>query len=226
MARKMYSLLVFTLTLTLGISTYMIAEKIFHTVVGWRLAQIVTKPSTNLVEPIVNETVVTKWMKSDERLRSEVYEAVLDSDGYDVDEIVVLDTTSDGWSFEDNSLTLPSALRADASTMESFLVNQLRPLSLRQSFEHRPDVHLVSEKQVDDITDSPDSSIARELRKIAPGVDRIVTLSNVGFNTDRTQALVYVTYYSSSLSSAGSFIVLDLVGDRWVVSNEAIMWVS
>jgi len=50
----------------------------------------------------------------------------------------------------------------------------------------------------------------------------LVTLSGVGFSTARTQALVYL----SEPSHYGAFYLLELVGQKWVLAGEYVVWVA
>lgn len=58
------------------------------------------------------------------------------------------------------------------------------------------------------------------------GTHRIYSFSNVGFNTARTQALVYFAYYCGPLCAGGSFFSLEKKGTRWKIAREVQLWVS
>lgn len=52
------------------------------------------------------------------------------------------------------------------------------------------------------------------------------TLSKVGFNQERTQALVYVGTQSHCLAGAGHFIILAKEGGAWKVIRANMVWIS
>jgi hypothetical protein len=59
-----------------------------------------------------------------------------------------------------------------------------------------------------------------------PGSYRLITLSNVGFNTNRREALAYVSYYCGIRCGGGSFIILKKIRNKWSVLAREQMWLS
>lgn len=53
-----------------------------------------------------------------------------------------------------------------------------------------------------------------------------MTLSRVGFNSDRTRALVYVGNQSHWLTGAGFYLVLVKTKGGWSVEHEFMSWIS
>jgi hypothetical protein len=53
-----------------------------------------------------------------------------------------------------------------------------------------------------------------------------LTLSRVGFNSDRTEALVYVGNQLGGLEGSGLCILLSKEEARWVVQKKILVWVS
>ena len=59
-----------------------------------------------------------------------------------------------------------------------------------------------------------------------PGAQGIMSLSRVGFNRTKDQALVYVANQSSLLGGSGSFLVLSKRNGKWEIQKEALIWIS
>jgi hypothetical protein len=59
-----------------------------------------------------------------------------------------------------------------------------------------------------------------------PGSQGVLTLSRVGFNADRTQALFYFSNRCGGLCRAGSYVVIEKRGSDWVISKEIEMSLS
>ncbi|MBV9210920.1 MAG: RHS repeat protein [Acidobacteria bacterium] len=59
-----------------------------------------------------------------------------------------------------------------------------------------------------------------------PDSQGMTTLSKVGFNKERTQALVYVGTQSHCLAGAGHFIILAKQNGAWKVVRESMVWIS
>ena len=58
-----------------------------------------------------------------------------------------------------------------------------------------------------------------------PGSSDYFVLSTVGFNSDLTQALLYVEHICG-LCGGGGYVLLRKVDDHWIVEAEASTWVS
>ena len=59
-----------------------------------------------------------------------------------------------------------------------------------------------------------------------PGAPGITTLSQVGFNLNFDQALVYVGTMSHWLAGAGYFVLLNKVNGTWVFDQQIMSWIS
>lgn len=58
-----------------------------------------------------------------------------------------------------------------------------------------------------------------------PGTKGLITFSNVGFNYDRTQALVHIGLYCGrGCGGGGNFMILDKVGGGWVINQKFHTW--
>ena len=63
-------------------------------------------------------------------------------------------------------------------------------------------------------------------RKVYPEAKGIISLSNIGFNATRTQALVYAAIGCGPCCGEGSFILLQKVNGRWSVQLKIVAVVS
>ena len=59
-----------------------------------------------------------------------------------------------------------------------------------------------------------------------PNATSINTLSRVGFNKDRTEALVYWTYSCGGLCGAGQYVLFRKHDDHWKIDKESMTWIS
>jgi len=53
-----------------------------------------------------------------------------------------------------------------------------------------------------------------------------MSLSRIGFNSSKTQALVYVANVCGGLCGTGEFYLLGKVDGKWKIQNELIVWIS
>jgi len=51
-------------------------------------------------------------------------------------------------------------------------------------------------------------------------------ISRVGFNDERTEALLYFGIQSQGLAGSGHLILLRLQGDQWVMTAKHMIWIS
>lgn len=59
-----------------------------------------------------------------------------------------------------------------------------------------------------------------------PGSQGIISLSRVGFNGTKDQALVYVANQSDLLGGAGLFFVLSKNNSKWEIQKSVMIWLS
>ncbi|HYL62367.1 MAG TPA: transferrin receptor-like dimerization domain-containing protein, partial [Candidatus Methylomirabilis sp.] len=63
-------------------------------------------------------------------------------------------------------------------------------------------------------------------RKKFSGAQGIITLSRVGFNSGRNQALVYVGYNCGPLCGHGDLYLLTKLGTEWTIQIWTMLWIS
>lgn len=66
----------------------------------------------------------------------------------------------------------------------------------------------------------------RQFYQKYPNTHGILALSRVGFNSEKTTALVYVKYDGGVMSHNGSYYLLKLVGASWQIQFQKLMWLS
>ena len=59
-----------------------------------------------------------------------------------------------------------------------------------------------------------------------PNAISIHTLSRVGFNKDKTAALVYYTYSCGGLCGQGQYVLLGKHDGQWKIEKESMTWIS
>jgi hypothetical protein len=52
------------------------------------------------------------------------------------------------------------------------------------------------------------------------------TFSHIGFNPERTQAIVYATYTCGSMCGSGHYVLLQRTGRRWRIVSTTMAWIS
>ena len=52
------------------------------------------------------------------------------------------------------------------------------------------------------------------------------SVSNIGFNAERTQAVVYVSHVCGGTCGSGSYLFLERAGSRWRISHSFMAWIS
>jgi len=153
-----------------------------------------------------------------------IYSAILDL--YKSNTIVLDEFTQQGGLIVDSDILSQNVDGADAAIVESYALRNKSSTPLREFFADRKDVVFFTKKDAKDFARNPSVEFGEQLRKRYPGAGQLISLSNVGFNKDRTEALVYVAYYCGSLCAGGSFITLKKPKDKWVVAYQRNVWVS
>jgi hypothetical protein len=59
-----------------------------------------------------------------------------------------------------------------------------------------------------------------------PGVSGMLTFSRVGFNSDKSEAVVYVRYDGGVMAHSGSYVVLTRQRESWEIKTQKVIWLS
>lgn len=116
---------------------------------------------------------------------------------------------------------LPSLSKA---TFDDFLTNNKNRILLK-------DLFTLPVKRVFITDEELDSFFKRKLYwegfyKKYPNSQGVMVLSNVGFDAQKKQALVYVSNSRGSLDAIGVYVVLEKQNDVWRVKEKYEAWVS
>ncbi len=110
------------------------------------------------------------------------------------------------------------------TTLDSFRIRNAEPMTLTNRLPLRLPYVWISEQEVKEIF--RDSQGWKRFYERYPGSQGIMEFSRVGFNSDLTQALVYVGNQSDWLAGAGYYVLLVKEGGTWVVRNRIMVWIS
>jgi len=154
----------------------------------------------------------------------EVYSAVLAQESFGDGPILLEEFTERGGGYVDGRIAAGNVSGVEHSTIDDYALKNKTQKSLRKFFIDRGDVVFVTAK--DETALSQDKSVPFEerLAKRFPGSERIVSLSNIGFNRDHTQALVYVSFYCGAQCAGGSLYTLDKTNGGWAVDRVIPLW--
>lgn len=59
-----------------------------------------------------------------------------------------------------------------------------------------------------------------------PNAPGILLVSRVGFNSDKTEAVVYAGKSCGTLCGEGYYVRLTKIGDRWTVADQTTVWIA
>jgi len=117
----------------------------------------------------------------------------------------------------------------DQSAVDNFVLRNRAGRSLTASFAIEEKYVLVSKEKLKEAFE-PCSSEAwdcwKNFFKRYPKASRITRLSAVGFNSERTQALVYLATSCGGLCGGGMIAFLVKEQERWKVVEKKQLWIS
>jgi hypothetical protein len=125
-------------------------------------------------------------------------------------------------------------IRASVSkdTESDYEAKNKTQVELTNKFSCSVPIVLISAEELDRIflTDSkpkkPKSDGLQNFNRQFPNSHGVSTISQIGFNHDRTQALVYIGNVCGGLCGSGQYFLLSKTGDAWTVLHSAVSWVS
>ena len=65
-----------------------------------------------------------------------------------------------------------------------------------------------------------------EINNLYPNRFGIVNFSRIGFNKDKTQAIVDIGFLQSGLSGFGMLILFEKKNDKWIVTKKINTWIA
>jgi len=113
-------------------------------------------------------------------------------------------------------------------TAKDFDAKNKNSFALEKKFDLRFPYVLASERELREIFHRDTKGYIsegswRRFYEKYPGAQGIMSLSRVGFNTTKDEALVYVANQSGLLGGSGSFLVLSKRNGRWEIQKEAML---
>ncbi|HEX6188542.1 MAG TPA: hypothetical protein VFZ40_10715 [Pyrinomonadaceae bacterium] len=160
-----------------------------------------------------------------------VYTALLREKGYDKEATKLVLEDAARW----NDLTQPDQEQVEKmigpsllkETVADFAIKNERSAALTNRFQLKAAVVLISRDEVRGIFGDSDLDEAwKVFHARYPKAGSIVNLSRVGFNTKKTQALIYYAYFCGGLCGQGQYILLTKKDDKWVIEKEVMAWIS
>jgi hypothetical protein len=115
-----------------------------------------------------------------------------------------------------------------AKTAENFRLNNEKPVKLTNGFNLKVKVNLISRDEMSAIFQRRNEKYDgwEFFRQRYPTADAIITFSRVGFNGDKTQALMYVGYQCDWLCGEGSYVLLAKEKGDWKIKKKVMIWIS
>jgi len=144
-----------------------------------------------------------------------------------IQELVIRDQT-DQYSLEmiDDKFWLKDAFpQISPETINDYKLKNKVPYRLRDAFDLRVKHKLVASEQIEQIFKFGGEGWPQFFKKY-PNSGGYVSLSRVGFNYDRNQALIFVSHSCGPQCGSGSYVFLLKSDNIWRVSKEAMVWIS
>lgn len=137
---------------------------------------------------------------------------------------VVNDTFSQ--RMDQKSIEKLFGLPSITDAIKDFLTKNRKSSALADQFRLKATIVLISNSDVkrlfhDSIEGGWDLFHAKY-----PNANSINTLSRVGFNKDKTVALLYYTYSCGGLCGQGQYVLLRKHEGQWKIEKESMTWIS
>jgi hypothetical protein len=213
-----FTLRLFVLSITFFIGVGAVSVRLFDRQTDFDAQSIVVSEDKNkIVAPEINQIPAI-----DEEYA--VYSAILTDRRYKNEEFVINEYTESGFMSEGVNLhQFFSALTKD--TTADFQLNNEIARQLENKFPTDERVVLLSKKEEARLFRKGQDGWLKILKRY-PKAHGVITFSAVGFNQNRTQALVNVSKNCGFLCGRGEFILLQKQNGKWAVEQIAELWVS
>ena len=172
-----------------------------------------------------------------------IYSAVIDSKyaSEGIERIVVGDHTSMdlppvmmGMTRPGDSPELKKIREAKETTQDFDQKSKLAAATLEKKFSTKVPVVLISEAERDRIfviakkgeKPTPNMKGFDEFHKLYPKSQGFMSVSRIGYNPDRSQALLYVANLCGGLCGTGQYFLLVKEGTTWKIQEGALVWIS
>ena len=127
--------------------------------------------------------------------------------------------------FRELLANVPNHLPAlSKATFDDFLTNNESRILLKDSFTLPVKRVFISDEELNSILKS--KLYWEAFYKKYPNSQGVMTLSNVGFDAQKKQALVYISNTRGSLDAIGIYVVLEKQNNVWRVKENYAAWAS
>lgn len=152
-----------------------------------------------------------------------VYSVLLSE--YDRQSIVLSQTTDSGFDFTGQTGMPDGIAGLSQDLWDDYLGRNDRSYPLSTEMEIGREYSLLEAEEMSDIFSNHEDGWSEFYRRY-PDSPGITTLSRVGFNQDRTEALVYMGTQFHYLAGAGNLIQLEKKNGEWKIKDKTMLWIS
>lgn len=153
-----------------------------------------------------------------------VYSTIINGKQYNDEAIVVNDYTSRGL------LANAKNLNQKISSLTEDIINDYQAKNeenqkLENNFSVGSKVIFISEKEENQLFRKGQDGWAKFHKKYLKA-ERMISFSRVGFNQERTQALVNISMGCGWLCGEGGFVLLQKENGKWIILQDIGLWAS
>ena len=142
--------------------------------------------------------------------------------------LVVADKTADDFTSKDDKhwdYIKQGLAQISQDTIDDFKSKNGQSSTVEDKFALTTKVTLISKAEVDKFFGEGGGWWKAFYEKY-PGSPGLITFSNVGFNNDGTQALLYVGHGCGGLCGSGHYVLLSKNNGVWKVEKSVMTWIS
>jgi hypothetical protein len=185
----------------------------------------------------VSRTQENKSLQNTDKEEYAVYYTLLEQwiVNQEIKTIVVKKFTDTHSVGDEKPLTIDSFLRprGENSPLEQSMVDDYNEKNYRQNselvgdlFGSKSKIVLVSDAEVKEFFNEGCNEGWKKLGEKYPNSQGLTTLSRVGFNKEKTRAVVYLGHSFACLGGAGHLVILEKQYDGWKIVNSTMLWIS
>src|SRR5262245_9928607 len=136
-------------------------------------------------------------------------------------------TSVDAQTYADLEETIKRAAPLTKETTDNFRAKR-RPKKLRDRFNLPLQIDLLSKSEIARVfkRTSKKSDGWEKFYHLYPSSPGILRLSRIGFNSDKSQALIFVAHSCGLLCGEGNYFVMAKKDGEWTIVKELTTWVS
>lgn len=137
-------------------------------------------------------------------------------------------TSIDDLAHRDPNQMLERLSPLSKQTVEDFKSKNRQSYELKNKFNLQVEINFLTEDDVRELFKKRDGQQDgwKLFRQKYPAAGSIITLSRVGFNAERTQALMFVAHVCGRLCGQGNYILLNKNEGEWKVEKKSMTWIS